>query len=296
MHASGGNRLRWGDLPREVHDAVAEVLGSPVVQAVSQPGGFSPGAADRVVAADGSRAFVKAVSRSLNADSPVLQEREARITAALPTEVPAPGFRGARWLGDWHVLVLDEVSGRQPVLPWRGDELTIVVTALERLAVVGTPCPVPDLPSARDSLAGQLPEQALELLAGADTLVHLDLRADNVLLTAAGAVLVDWPHACVGPAWLDLLALLFEVDRLGEEDLADNVLATSLLTRDVDPEVLTTVLAGFSQFFLGRAAQAAPPGLPTLREFQRVQGEALTRWVERRRTPPRWRMRSGGGG
>jgi hypothetical protein len=148
---------------------------------------------------------------------------------------------------------------------------------------VGTPCPVPGLPTAREALTGELPGTALDLLDG-DTLVHLDLRADNVLLTPAGAVLVDWPHACRGPAWLDLLLLLFEVDRLGEPGLAERTLATSPLVRGVDPDVVTTVLDGFSGFFLGRAAQPVPPGLPTLREFQRVQGEALTRWVERRRT------------
>ncbi|WP_328293269.1 aminoglycoside phosphotransferase family protein [Kineococcus sp. NBC_00420] len=286
MHASGGNRLRWNDLPAAVHAVVAEVLGSPVVSAQSQSGGFSPGSADRVLAADGTRAFVKAVSPAQNSDTPAMQEREARITAALPAGVPAPGFRGAHWVEDFHVLVLDEVPGRQPELPWRPDDLDLVVVALERLARTATPCPVPDLPTATESLAGQLPGSARELLGG-DTLVHLDLRADNVLITEAGAVLVDWPHACVGPPWLDLLALLFEVDRLGEEDLAERVLATSALTRDVDPEVLTTVLDGFSEFFLGRAAQPAPPGLPTLRSFQRVQGEALLRWVERRRTAAR---------
>jgi hypothetical protein len=283
VHGSGGGRLRWDDLPREVRDAVAEVLGSPVVGAVSQSGGFSPGSADRVVLADGTRAFVKAVSRAQNPDSPGMQEREARVTAALPPGVPAPGFRGARRVGDWHVLVLDEVPGHQPDLPWRADDLAPVAAALERLAAAGTPCPVPGLPTAREALTGELPGTALDLLDG-DTLVHLDLRADNVLLTPAGAVLVDWPHACRGPAWLDLLLLLSEVDRMGEPGLAERALATSPLVRGVDPDVVTTVLDGFAGFFLGRAAQPVPPGLPTLREFQRVQGEALTRWVERRRT------------
>jgi hypothetical protein len=43
--------------------------------------------------------------------------------------------------------------------------------------------------------------------AGA-TLLHGDLRADNLLLTPSRVVLVDWPHACVGaaeaadPPWL----------------------------------------------------------------------------------------------
>lgn len=285
VRASGGNRVRWEELPPAVHDVVAEVLGSAVVRSVSQSGGFSPGSADRVLTATGARAFVKAVSPAQNAESPQMHAREGRIAADLPRGVPAPRLLGAREVDGWQVLVLEEVAGRHPDLPWTRADLVLVVEALETLAAVGTPCPVPGLPTARESLAGQLPEDALALVGG-DSLVHLDLRADNLLLTPADdpdrAVLVDWPHACVGAPWLDLLALLFEVDRLGEEDLAEHVLATSPLTRDVDPDVLTTVLAGFSRFFLGRAAQPPPPGLPTLREFQRVQGEALAHWVQRR--------------
>jgi hypothetical protein len=281
VRASGGNRVRWEELPAAVHAYVAEVLGSPVVQAVSQSGGFSPGSADRVVTAGGARAFVKAVSPLQNSDSPELHAREARIAGFLPVEVPAPRLLGATAVEDWQVLVLEEVAGHQPDLPWRTDDLALVVRALEDLARIGTPCPVPGLPTARESLAGQLPEAALALVGG-DTLVHLDLRADNVLLTADRAWLVDWPHACVGAPWLDLLALLFEVDRLGGQELAEETLRTSTLTRDVDPDVLTAVLDGFSTFFLDRAAAPPPPGLPTVRAFQRAQGEGLARWVARR--------------
>ncbi|WP_432563285.1 phosphotransferase [Kineococcus sp. SYSU DK003] len=288
MLGSGGNRVRWEELPAAVHDAVADVLGSPVVQAVSQSGGFSPGSADRVLTAAGTRAFVKAVSPAQNPVSPTMHAREARVAASLPAGLPAPQLLGAREVDGWQVLVLAEVAGRQPGLPWRATDLRLVVEALETLADVGTPCPVPGLPTARESLTGELPEEALALLDG-DTLVHLDLRADNVLLTDDGAVLVDWPHACLGPPWLDLLTLLFEVDRLGEQDLAEEVLRSSRLTTAVDPDVLTTVLAGFSRFFLDRAAEPPPPGLPTVREFQRVQGEALAHWVARRgsRSPQR---------
>ena len=58
MIAASGVRVLWADLPLRVQAAVEEILGSPVVQAVSQPGGFSPGCADRIVTADGRRAFV----------------------------------------------------------------------------------------------------------------------------------------------------------------------------------------------------------------------------------------------
>ena len=62
MVDAAGVRVAWADLPARVRDVVEEILGAPVVEAVSQPGGFSPGSADRVRTADGRRAFVKAVA------------------------------------------------------------------------------------------------------------------------------------------------------------------------------------------------------------------------------------------
>ncbi|WP_432520108.1 hypothetical protein [Kineococcus sp. SYSU DK006] len=134
MLGSGGNRLTWDRLPRRVHEAVAALLGSPVVRALSQPGGFSPGSADRVVTAAGQRAFVKAVSPAQNGVSPRLQAREARITAALPPGLPVPGFLGATTAGEWEVLVLEDVDGRHPALPWCAAELRLVLDALAGLA------------------------------------------------------------------------------------------------------------------------------------------------------------------
>ena len=79
-----GQRIGWADLPEHVRVAVQDILGGPVVTATSQPGGFSPGTADRVVTASGRRAFVKAVSPAQNPESPGMHRQEARITAALP--------------------------------------------------------------------------------------------------------------------------------------------------------------------------------------------------------------------
>ena len=40
-----------------------------------------------------------------------------------------------------------------------------------------------------------------------DSLLHMDLRADNILVTERGVVLVDWPCAQIGAPWLDLVCL-----------------------------------------------------------------------------------------
>src|SRR5690349_15364649 len=56
-----GVRMPYADVPGHVRAWVDEVLGSPVATWADQVGGMSPGCATRVAAADGSRAFVKAV-------------------------------------------------------------------------------------------------------------------------------------------------------------------------------------------------------------------------------------------
>ena len=298
--------MAFAALPAAVRRGVEDVLGSPVVRAVSQPGGFSPGSADRVRTADARRAFVKAVGLPLNPDSPGIHRDEARIAGWLPSDLPVPALLGAVDVDGWVALVLEDVDGAVPALPWTRPDLDAVLRALADLAQRATPCPVPDLPDARTAMAGMLggldrladrpgpPEPALpdleplrrltvRGLAALDggTLVHGDLRADNVLVTGAGAVLVDWPWACRGPAWLDTLLLLVEVERFGGHDV-DGLLATLPLTRDVDPDDLTGVLAGLVGYFVDIARTPPPPGLPTVRRFQRVQGVALLDWVRAR--------------
>jgi hypothetical protein len=62
-----GMRIDYDVLPRFVRAWVDDALGAHVVEAATQLGGFSAGAAARVVGDDGRRAFVKAVSDEVNA-------------------------------------------------------------------------------------------------------------------------------------------------------------------------------------------------------------------------------------
>ncbi len=307
MSIASGVRIGWIDLPEPVRAAVEGIIGSPVVGAVSQPGGFSPGTADRVVTVDGRRAFVKAVSPAQNQDSPKLYRREALITAALPVSAPVPAMLGSYDDGNWIVLVLQDVEGRHPATPWRSGELRQVLITLEDLARSLTPSPLPELPPATTRMANlfggwhrlrahrpadldpwaasrldQLCDQAERGLAalGGTTLAHTDLRADNLLIDEDGAVtVVDWPWACVGPAWLDTVLLLINVRLFGGHD-TDALLADCASTFDADPAHLIAVLAGTCGYFLDAARQAPPPGLPTVRAFQQAQGDAVLEWLQ----------------
>ena len=250
MVTAGGTRIGWGDVPEHVRDEIARIVGSPIVATESQSGGFSPGAAERLVGSDGRRAFVKAANADLNEGTPGIYRRELSITAALPAAAPATTLLGSYDDGDWVALILADVEGRHPLTPWQSGEITAVLQMLQDLADQLTP--VPDglvVPRAEDELredfrgfehlAGQpwngLPTLAVDHLddlrslaadgvaaCRGESLVHLDVRADNMLVRPDGSVvLLDWPWACRGAAWLDSVALLVNVGLYGGHDPED---------------------------------------------------------------------------
>ncbi|TDD98839.1 phosphotransferase [Jiangella asiatica] len=305
---AAGVRPAWEELPAAVRAGVEDVLGAPVVAAVNQSGGFSPGLAARVRCEDGSRAFVKAVGTPLNPESPGIYRAEAAVVARMPTEAPVPRLRGTHDDGDWVALVFDEVvDGRMPHDPWRADELRAVVDAVVELAETLTPCPVPDLRPASAAMRGEmlcyrelaadppgdldpwerrhldrladLARSALDHVDG-DALVHFDLRADNVLLEGSRVWFVDWPWAFRGAAWIDSATLLINAAYHGHDP--EPYLDGHPLIAGADPEHVTALLAGMTGFFGAYARRPAPPGLPTLREFQRTQHATTLAWVRRR--------------
>ena len=311
MSAGGdGERERtaWFDLPPAVHAEVARVLGGPVVEVIPQLGGYSPGSADRVRAAHGRRAFVKAVGRDQNEHSIQIHRREAAVMAQLPRSVPAPQLLGSFDDNAWVVLVLEDIEGRHPHIGTGSSDASAVLAALQAHPVVrGSGL---DLPNAADELsedfaawrrvrsAGvtKLPAWVLEnydrledassraaVAVQGDVLVHLDLRADNVLITNKGtAVIIDWPWAGVGAPWLDGLTYLLDGRLRGDTFDANEVIARHPLFDPATADQIDAVLAGLAGMFFERAAQPPPSSMPTLRQFQWDQAVAAVEWLEER--------------
>lgn len=295
-------RPPYEDLPAQVRAAVDEVLGSAVVRAESQGGGWSPGVAARVVDATGRRAFVKAASVQVNPFTPPMHRREAWITARLPASLRSPRLLGSYDDGTWVVLVLEDVEGREPVVP---QNVPAVLAAVDRLAEAPA---LADLDPAAQQLDGDfggwrrladsgadldpwaaqqldrlvaLEDPWREAVAG-DRLLHLDLRTDNLLLRSDGTVaIVDWPWAAAGDPVLDVVCLLPSLLLQGATD-PESLLASTGAGRRADPDAVTCLIAAFAGRMEEHARRPPPPAMPTVRAFQAAQARVARTWLQQR--------------
>lgn len=307
------SRVRWDEIPEPVRVRIEEVLGSPVVEARSQPGGFSPGSADRVVTASGRRAFVKSAGLAVNADTPGIHRAEAVVTASLPRGVPAPALLGFIEHEDWVALILEDVEARHPSTPWHPGELEAVLDALHvvgslplspEAAVVELPdamarvvagwaeidaSALPDLPGGLDGWVGERYDALTDASARAvadvrgDRLVHFDTRADNILLRDDGSVLlVDWPWGARGVPWFDALSLLINVRYYDPAADVESLISRHPVFAGMPPDAATRVLAGLAGMFLASSLRPPADGMPTLRGFQRDQAVVALHWIRER--------------
>lgn len=300
--AAASPRISWSEVPEPVRRAIEAELGSPVSSAVTQLGGFSPGAAVRIVCADGRRAFVKAVGASLNPDSPRLHRAEIRALQLVPPHVPAPSLLFSYDDGDWVALLLEDIVGRRPAVPWAAADAATMSETLTVVSRVQADRALPpfadtvgmlsawdeiaaDVSGIDASLVRRLPEmleaQGLTRdVTRGEALVHWDARNDNVLIEVSGrAVLLDWAWACRGAGWLDTVLLAADFCIQGGPD-ADGFLARSPVTRDVPPAHLRGVVACMVGVWTERARRPAPPGLPTIREWQAHCGRRALQWLD----------------
>lgn len=310
-----GVRSAWSAMPEAVRSALEGWLGSTVEAAESQAGGFSPGIAARIRTAGGARYFVKAVGPLPNRDTPGMHRREAQVVAGMPDGVAVPRLR---WSYDdeeagWVLLVFQDIEGRHPRMPWRIDELDRVMDGLARIADALTPSPLPisQVRSAKRAFARSIngwqqlaegPPSDLDRLdpwsrrnldrlveleshapdaVDGDTLLHLDVRADNILLAENEVWLFDWASACVGASWVDAIGFAPSVGMQGGPP-PEQVVARHPAARSADPAAITAAVAAVAGYFTHGALQPPPPGLPTLRDFQAAQGEVARDWTATR--------------
>ena len=297
-HGRTARRLTWAHLPPPVRRAVERRLGAPVIDAASQGGGFTPGFASVLTCADGTRAFVKAASTKAQRVFADAYREEARKLASLPVAVPAPRLLWSAEVADWFLLATEFVDARAPHRPWRDDDLAAATAMTVAMAAALTPAPGTRPATAAEEFAtwpalwrridhpraaelSALAEQYGDVVAG-DTLVHTDVRDDNILIRPDGTALVcDWNWPVVGASWLDSLLLLIGPRGDGldvESHLADHPLLSGVPDEHVD-----IVLALVLGYLAASAAQPVPPTSPYIRQAQAWQRDVVDDWLAERR-------------
>lgn len=294
-------RVEWQLLPPHIRDLISERCGSPVVDAETMGGGFTPGFASVLTCADGSKHFVKAAAARAQRMFAASYREEARKLTALDGLVPAPRLL---WTHDedWVVLGLEYVDARLPSRPWQQGDLDLLLDRLEEVAELALPAGLqldrmtedladlpafwdtvranhPDLPHADEAAA--LAARFAEALEGT-ALQHTDIRDDNTLLDGAGkAWLCDWNWPVLGAPWFDTLSAL--IGPRGDGLDVEQVLASRRVTREVPAEHVDIALALLAGHFLKSADDPVPPTSPYLRQAQAWQGEVVWDWLAERR-------------
>lgn len=195
---------------------------------------------------------------------------------------------------DEPILLLEDLSGADWPPPWSPDRVNRV---LATLAAVAAPPPPPGLPAlglSRERLASwrrvaddPVPllslglcsrawlDRALPSLIAADdaamldgeSLVHLDVRSDNLCFIGDRTVLVDWNFACRGNARLDIAAWLPSLAAEGGPDPMDIM---------PNEPALAALMSGF---FAARAGLPPPEGAPRVRAVQLSQLKIALPWA-----------------
>lgn len=209
--------------------------------------------------------------------------------------------------GGWVVLAFEDVDGRHPGAPWTEGDLTLVVDALMRMAADLTPSPIATDLTASGAfqrgingwrIALERGEQRLDPwrlkhlarladleslappAAAGETLLHFDTRADNILIAGNRVFVLDWPSARRGAAFVDWLIMAPSVAMQGgpmPENFMSRFDVSHVSRQDFD-----AVLCSAAGYFIVRALEPPPPGLPTVRAFQRAQGRVALEWLQNR--------------
>jgi hypothetical protein len=237
-----------------------------------------------IVCNDGTRAFLKVASIE---PSPQWVRDEVHVYECVEGAF-MPRFLG--WEdGEEPLLVLEDVSaGAHFPPPWEAGDVEAVLAALHETAATEATGDLPPLGSlagwhdvARDpapflslglvtrewldaALPALLDASDCTLVAG-DSVVHCDVRSDNLCLRDGRAVLFDWNHARIGNPAFDVAFWLPSLKLEGGPD-----------PHEIGVDELAALVAGF---FAAHAGLPPPEGAPLVRGFQRAQLEVALPWA-----------------
>ncbi|RNI21376.1 aminoglycoside phosphotransferase family protein [Flexivirga caeni] len=302
QHARG-QRIGFAQAPVEVRQWVRGRLGDPIADVIDCTGGMSPGPAARLRSDSGTRVFAKACGPELNPDTPGLIRSEGRLLAGLPEHPCLPRLLDLYDDGRWVALLLEDLPGELPGVPWSADDLRRASGVVAKVRRVLDDVSAGWLPSARghaplftdawkllgerlgqvdpwwakhhDQLAAHA-ERAATLIDG-ESVLHWDVRADNLIFAPGRDVLIDWGQARRGAPWLDHALLATDCAMSGSVVSAMDFFAFEPALAERDPADLVSLMAAAAMTFAARMSDPAPPGLPTMPATRARWAENLRR-------------------
>lgn len=204
----------------------------------------------------------------------------------------------------WVIVGFQYVDATPPRRPWRPAQLRLVLDKLAETAAALTAVPAE---LGLEPVAAELVGGAVERLAevrqlqgdnpwlatiqalceeargrtAGSSVVHLDLRDDNILIGSDGEVwFVDWNWPAVGAPWIDLVCVLLSArgDGIG----VDALLAEHPLTREVDHRSIDSLLAVLWSFWAVAKTRPVPEHSPHLRDHQQWYLDVTEEWLRDR--------------
>jgi hypothetical protein len=310
-YAATAIRPAYPTLPESVRARIsAELGGEPVAVAVAG-GGFTTGFAGRVRSASGSELFVKAAG-PLTPEVRNAYRDEARVTAALPPEIPAPRVQFHVDIDDWTVTGFEALQGKPVTLPLGAAALERMLEAWAAAAKALNP-PPPELvasgirPKTADNLSvfqkiasGEvspipLPpklqgrsteladiETGIDQILITDQVTHGDLRPDNCFLGRERAWICDWTKPRYTPPWVDTVNVLIVARGDGHD--AERIFWSHPTADGVSGGQLDTMLAAITGA-LFNGWDEAPRRIvsPAIHVHMRWAAMAAADWLAQRR-------------
>jgi hypothetical protein len=273
----------------ELTDRVACLMGDRPVEWTRMPRGYTPAGRWVVQFDTGRSVFVKV---GTTPDTSAWLRTEYGVYSRITGDF-LPALLG--WEdGEAPMLVLEDLSRAVWPPPWSRDRVDRVLGALAGIAATPPPPDLPSLASGRDRLVSwrlvaedPAPflslglcsqvwlERALPSLLAAeaeatlegDSLVHGDVRSDNMCFTGDRVVLVDWNQACRGNAMIDVASWLPSLASEGGPKPVEIM---------PNEPALAALMCGY---FAARAGLPPPEGAPLVRVVQLAQLKEALPWV-----------------
>jgi hypothetical protein len=279
-------------------ERVCRALGETPVAWRPAPGHGAPSHRRFVVELqDGRTTFVKIAALDYTAE---WLRDEHRVYAALDGASFLPRLLGWDDDGTAPVLALEDLSSEAWPPPWDSGRIDAVLGTLDAVHATSPPAEVPPAVESQFGLDGwpdvatdpnpflslglcsagwldehlpTLAETSAAAKVGGTSLLHFDVRSDNLCLRERTAVLVDWNNACVGNALLDTAAWLPSLETEGGP-------APGAIIPDDTPDLpeIASLLAGY---FCARAGLPLIPQAPHARPLQLVQATTSLPWAAR---------------